>query len=122
LAISDALGLLGSLVSPASITNFAGQAELAISGELGCKPANTQHIHLARSVPAESSTRSGPLSHCPLGECDPTRAAADAKDNIMTRNNAPGQRPRTMAAVVLVAAAATVAGLVGAVAPANAGP
>jgi hypothetical protein len=40
----------------------------------------------------------------------------------MTRSNAPGQRPRVMAAAVLVAAAAAVAGLVGATAPANAAP
>jgi len=40
----------------------------------------------------------------------------------MIRSTAPGKRPRVMAAAVLVAAAATVAGLVGAIAPANAAP
>jgi hypothetical protein len=40
----------------------------------------------------------------------------------MITSNAPGQRARVMAAVVLVAAAATVAGVVGATAPANAAP
>jgi len=38
----------------------------------------------------------------------------------MIRSNAPGKRLRVMAAVVLVAAAATVAGLVGVITPANA--
>ena len=38
----------------------------------------------------------------------------------MTRNEPPGRRPRMMAAAVLFAAAAIVAGLVGAIAPANA--
>jgi hypothetical protein len=43
-------------------------------------------------------------------------------DDIMIRSTAPGKRPRVMAAAVLVAAAATVAGLVGAITPANAAP
>jgi Domain of unknown function (DUF4189) len=44
------------------------------------------------------------------------------KDDIMTRSNALRRSPHTMAAVVLFAATATVAGFVGATAPANAAP
>jgi hypothetical protein len=50
----------------------------------------------------------------------PTPAAADAKDSIMTSKNASGRRPRMMASVVLVAATAIVASLLGPTPTANA--
>jgi hypothetical protein len=52
----------------------------------------------------------------------PTRAAPNAKDNIMTSNNTPGRRPRILAGAMLVAAGATAAGLLGATGTANAAP
>lgn len=49
-----------------------------------------------------------------------TRATADGKDTIVNARNASKQGPHILAVVVLVAAATTVVGFVGALAPANA--